>query len=158
MVSSEEFDLLSQAQLNLQCVCRSDEGEVQGMLEELGECRTTNYISKNNNPKSTQIFFTSDVSIYAMFSRQKHHKHWRSYPLTPLSPQGKTSVTCAFWELKCLLKYVKPILVCIYSNLTAAEVIATLLFHDSKLQYSYFSIQLLYVSGILSSYHFLHIM
>lgn len=59
-------------------MCGSDKGEVQGMLEELFKRRTTNYVSKNNNPKSTLIFSCPRNRLMLVLVGINHHKHWRS--------------------------------------------------------------------------------
>lgn len=71
-------------------VCGSNGGEVQGVLEELCEHRPTNYISKNNNPKSTKILSFSEESIYAVFSQYKPSQALEVLPFDPTIPTGKS--------------------------------------------------------------------
>lgn len=116
-------------------------GRLQGMLEELGEHRTTNYTSKNNNPKSTEIYSCPTNRFMPCLVSINHHRQRRSWPLTLLFPQGKTSVTTAVGNgvtwisgAEVLVETCEAHFIFLFIwTLTAAEVIALLLFHDFKI-------------------------
>lgn len=94
------------------------------MREKVGEHRTTNYISKSNNLKSTLIFF-------AGFSLHKPSQAPEVLPFDPTVPMGinicnscnGNSGTSTF---RFLLKNIKPVLVSIYVNLSSCRNICSL--------------------------------